>query len=161
MKLLFDQNLSHRLCGELEDIFSGSAHVRPLGLAEAEDRAIWDFARLNGFTIVFLDADFADMAVFYGPPPKVIGVARRKSTVRRRRRSTSQPRRPNHRLRSRYRLGVLGIVFGIVLGRRPAPHHPNAVEISSIRSSTSSSPTDSLSSPGPMPRAARCSGFSR
>jgi len=81
MKLLFDQNLSHRLCGELEDIFSGSAHVRPLGLAEAEDRAIWDFARLNGFTIVSLDADFADMAVFYGPPPKVIGVARRKSTV--------------------------------------------------------------------------------
>jgi predicted nuclease of predicted toxin-antitoxin system len=72
MKLLFDQNLSHRLCSELEDVFSGSAHVRPLGLAEAEDRAIWDFARLNGFTIVSLDADFADMAVFYGPPPKVI-----------------------------------------------------------------------------------------
>jgi predicted nuclease of predicted toxin-antitoxin system len=72
MKLLFDQNLSHRLCGELEDLFSGSAHVRPLGLAEADDRAIWDFARLNGFTIVSLDADFADMAVFYGAPPKVI-----------------------------------------------------------------------------------------
>jgi predicted nuclease of predicted toxin-antitoxin system len=72
MKLLFDQNLSHRLCGELEDIFSDSAHVRPLGFAEADDRAVWEFARLNGFTIVSLDADFADMAVFYGPPPKVI-----------------------------------------------------------------------------------------
>jgi predicted nuclease of predicted toxin-antitoxin system len=72
MKLLFDQNLSHRLCGELEDVFSDSAHVRPLGLAEADDRAIWEFARLHGFTIVSLDADFADMAVFYAPPPKVI-----------------------------------------------------------------------------------------
>ena len=36
MKLLFDQNLSHRLLGELEDVFSGSAHVRRMGLAEAD-----------------------------------------------------------------------------------------------------------------------------
>jgi predicted nuclease of predicted toxin-antitoxin system len=72
MKLLFDQNLSHRLLGELEDVFPGSAHVRPLGLAEADDRYIWEFARLNGFTIVSLDADFADLAIFYGPPPQMI-----------------------------------------------------------------------------------------
>ena len=72
MKLLSDQNLSHRLCGELEVVFPGSAHVRLLGLAEADDRTIWEFARINGFAIVSLDADFADMAVFYGAPPKVI-----------------------------------------------------------------------------------------
>ena len=72
MRLLFDQNLSHRLCGELADVFPGAAHVRTLGLAEAEDRAIWEYARTNGFAIVTLDSDFADMAFFYGPPPKVI-----------------------------------------------------------------------------------------
>jgi predicted nuclease of predicted toxin-antitoxin system len=72
MKLLFDQNLSHRLCSELDGAFSGSSHVRLLGLAEADDRAIWEFERTHRFTIVSLDADFADLATFYGPPPKVI-----------------------------------------------------------------------------------------
>jgi len=72
MKLLFDQNLSHRLCDELSDLFPGAAHVRLLGLAEAVDHMIWEFARANDFTIVSMDSDFADMAVFYGPPPKVV-----------------------------------------------------------------------------------------
>jgi predicted nuclease of predicted toxin-antitoxin system len=31
MRLLFDQNLSHRLLVALEDIFPGSVHVRFLG----------------------------------------------------------------------------------------------------------------------------------
>jgi predicted nuclease of predicted toxin-antitoxin system len=72
MKLLFDQNLSHRLCVELEDVFPGSSHVRSQELAEADDRAVWEFAQLNGFSVVSLDADFADLAAFHGPPPKVI-----------------------------------------------------------------------------------------
>jgi predicted nuclease of predicted toxin-antitoxin system len=41
-------------------------------LAEADDRAIWDFARDKGFTIVSLDADFAERAALSSPPPKVI-----------------------------------------------------------------------------------------
>ena len=28
MRLLFDQNLSHRLLGSLDDLFPGSLHVR-------------------------------------------------------------------------------------------------------------------------------------
>jgi predicted nuclease of predicted toxin-antitoxin system len=72
MKLLFDQNLSFRLCEQLADCYPGSAQVRRLGLADADDRAIWQFAKLNGFALVTLDADFSDMAVFLGPPPKVI-----------------------------------------------------------------------------------------
>jgi predicted nuclease of predicted toxin-antitoxin system len=55
MKLLFDQNLSFKLCARL-----------------ADDRARWDYPRTNGFTLVSQDADFADMAALYGPPPKVI-----------------------------------------------------------------------------------------
>ena len=46
--------------------------MRLLGLAEADDRAIWDYAGSNGFTLVSLDVDFADRATLIGPPPKVI-----------------------------------------------------------------------------------------
>lgn len=41
MKLLFDQNLSFKLCGRLADLFPGSSHVRLLELHQADDRAIW------------------------------------------------------------------------------------------------------------------------
>jgi predicted nuclease of predicted toxin-antitoxin system len=72
MKLLFDQNLSFKLCRQLIDVFPGSNQVRLLGLAEAEDRAIWQHAKAKEFILVSQDADFADMATLYGPPPKVI-----------------------------------------------------------------------------------------
>lgn len=72
MKLLFDQNLSFKLCRQLVDIFPDSQQVRLLGMEESDDRAIWDYARANGFILVSQDVDFADMATLYGPPPKVI-----------------------------------------------------------------------------------------
>ncbi|MCP9629231.1 DUF5615 family PIN-like protein [Rhodopseudomonas palustris] len=74
MKLLFDQNLSFKLCQDLADLFPDASHVRLLGLMEADDRTIWDWARSHGFTIVTRDADFAEMALLLGPPPKVIWV---------------------------------------------------------------------------------------
>ena len=40
MKLLFDQNLSHRLSKLLEDIFPDSQHVRDRGLKETSDDTI-------------------------------------------------------------------------------------------------------------------------
>ncbi|HEV2435615.1 MAG TPA: DUF5615 family PIN-like protein [Verrucomicrobiae bacterium] len=72
MKLLFDQNLSFKLCDRLADLFSDSNQVRRAGLEKADDRTIWEFAKTNGFTIVSQDSDFADMAALYGSPPKVI-----------------------------------------------------------------------------------------
>jgi predicted nuclease of predicted toxin-antitoxin system len=72
MKLLFDQNLSFRLCQLNADLFPESSHVGFLGLAEVSDRALWDYAKTNGFTIVSQDADFAEMATLLGSPPKVI-----------------------------------------------------------------------------------------
>ncbi len=72
MKLLFDQNLSFKLCRRLADLFPDSNQVRLLGMAEANDRSIWDYAKANGFVLVSQDVDFADMATLYGPPPKVI-----------------------------------------------------------------------------------------
>ena len=72
MRLLFDQNLSFKLCRQLSDLFPGSNHVRLLGLERADDRSIWDFATTNGFVVVSLDADFVEMAAVLGAPPKVI-----------------------------------------------------------------------------------------
>ncbi len=72
MKLLFDQNLSFKLCHLLDDLFPGSSQVRFLKLEEADDFVIWNHAKANGFTIVSQDSDFADRASLYGPPPKVI-----------------------------------------------------------------------------------------
>jgi predicted nuclease of predicted toxin-antitoxin system len=72
MKLLFDQNLSFKLCQALADLFSGSSQVRLLGLAEADDQAVWLHAKTNAFALVIQDSDFADMAALYGQPPKVI-----------------------------------------------------------------------------------------
>jgi predicted nuclease of predicted toxin-antitoxin system len=62
MKLLFDQNLSFKLCGLLADIFPGSRQARLVGLAEASDRILWNYAKVNGLTLVSLDSDFAEMA---------------------------------------------------------------------------------------------------
>ena len=72
MKLLFDQNLSFKLCDQLADIFPNSNYVRVLGLERAADRTFWQYAGSNGYTLVTLDADFAEMAALLGPPPKVI-----------------------------------------------------------------------------------------
>jgi predicted nuclease of predicted toxin-antitoxin system len=52
MKLLFDQNLSFKLCQSIADIFPESSHVAHSGLSEAGDRDVWDYAKTNGFAIV-------------------------------------------------------------------------------------------------------------
>lgn len=72
MRLLFDQNLSFRLCKALADLFPGSSQVRLLGLETASDRIIWDRAKLDGFILVSQDSDFAELAGLLGPPPKVV-----------------------------------------------------------------------------------------
>ncbi|MCK1732854.1 DUF5615 family PIN-like protein [Bradyrhizobium sp. 138] len=70
MRLLFDQNLSFKLCQMMADLFPDSAHARSHGLSEATDRVFWEFAKANGFAIVSQDVDFAEMAGLLGSPPK-------------------------------------------------------------------------------------------
>ena len=72
MKLLFDENLSFRLARKLQDLFPESEHVSAFGLVHSPDSAVWEFARENGFCVVSADADFYEMAITAGPPPKVI-----------------------------------------------------------------------------------------
>lgn len=72
MKLLLDQNVSHRLVEYLQDHFEVLEHVRNVGLHKATDRQIWEFAQQEGYSIVTKDSDFWERAVLEGPPPKVI-----------------------------------------------------------------------------------------
>ncbi len=76
MKLLLDQNLSPRLVSRLLDLYPGSAHVSELGLDQAQDEDIWEYARTNDFLIVSKDTDFSEMSVVRGFPPKVIWIRR-------------------------------------------------------------------------------------
>lgn len=76
MKLLFDQNLSPRLVKLLDDIFPNSNHVFTLGLDTSEDTEVWEYARQNNYTLVTKDADFGDLSVLRGFPPKVIWIRR-------------------------------------------------------------------------------------
>jgi predicted nuclease of predicted toxin-antitoxin system len=50
--------------------------VSSLGLPEAPDLVIWDFAKTHGFAIISADIDFYEMATTLGPPPKVIWLRR-------------------------------------------------------------------------------------
>ncbi|MGD9754267.1 MAG: DUF5615 family PIN-like protein [Acidimicrobiia bacterium] len=72
MRLLFDQNLSRRLVGLLADLFPGSSHVMHAGLDMATDREVWEFAKSEGYAVVSKDADFNQLAVLFGAPPKVV-----------------------------------------------------------------------------------------
>jgi predicted nuclease of predicted toxin-antitoxin system len=60
MRLLFDQNLSHKLVGHLADVFPDSEHVRNLGMESATDPEIARYALAEGFAIVSKDADFLE-----------------------------------------------------------------------------------------------------
>jgi predicted nuclease of predicted toxin-antitoxin system len=72
MKLLFDQNLSPRLSRILADLYPDSLHVREIGMREATDTAIWEYAKTNDFAIVSKDSDFQARSLLYGSPPKFI-----------------------------------------------------------------------------------------
>jgi predicted nuclease of predicted toxin-antitoxin system len=74
MKLLFDNNLSHKLVAKLSDIFPNSTHVMTIHLDESEDEKIWGYAKENGFIIVTKDADFNEISLLKGYPPKVIWI---------------------------------------------------------------------------------------
>ncbi|HAG84324.1 MAG TPA: hypothetical protein DCL61_25005 [Cyanobacteria bacterium UBA12227] len=74
--LLFDQNLSPRLVDRLADIYPGSLHVDGIGLPTAPDHEVWEYARQHDYIIVTKDADFSELSLLLGFPPKVIWIRR-------------------------------------------------------------------------------------
>jgi predicted nuclease of predicted toxin-antitoxin system len=72
--LLFGHNLSPRLVRRLADTMPGATHVYLVGLDRASDSESWAYARDHGLAIVTKDADFDDLALLRGAPPKVIRI---------------------------------------------------------------------------------------
>ncbi len=67
MKLLFDENLSHKLVPQLSIQFPDSTHVALEGLLRSPDIQIWEYAKAHDFVIVTSDADFWELATTFDP----------------------------------------------------------------------------------------------
>ena len=72
MRLLLDQNISYRVVKGLLKSFPEITQVKELGLENASDLEIWNYAKKYKYTIVTFDADFYDLALLKGIPPKII-----------------------------------------------------------------------------------------
>lgn len=71
MKLLFDENISHRIIPILKNDFSELEHVKYIeGIKR--DIEIWEYAQNEGFTIVTFDEDFFEWQLVRGYPPKIV-----------------------------------------------------------------------------------------
>jgi predicted nuclease of predicted toxin-antitoxin system len=76
MKLLFDHNLPPGLVARLRDLFPQSEHIFVLSLDRASDVEIREYARREDLVIVTKDADFSDLCVLKGFPPKIVWIRR-------------------------------------------------------------------------------------
>jgi predicted nuclease of predicted toxin-antitoxin system len=72
MKLLLDENLSRRLVPFLVNDYPGTSQVSLLGMEQASDMALWQFAKNEGFVIVTRDPYFQEIALVHGHPPSII-----------------------------------------------------------------------------------------
>jgi len=41
-------------------------------MEQADDLAIWEYAKQHGFMIVTRDADYLDLSTLHGQPPKIV-----------------------------------------------------------------------------------------
>lgn len=74
--LFLDHNLSPRLVQRLADLYPGSLHIQSIGLEAASDRTVWEYARHHNYLIVTKDADFGELLLLHGFPPKIVWIRR-------------------------------------------------------------------------------------
>lgn len=73
MKLLIDQNISHRLKARIAAAFPNVFHVKDLDLINFPDVVIFETARRENFDAVLtLDEDFHNIVMERGVPPKIL-----------------------------------------------------------------------------------------
>ena len=72
VRLLFDEQLSERLCSILADVLPDSLQVREIDAGGAPDTTVWQLAQERGCTLVTKDEDFHRLSVLRGAPPKVV-----------------------------------------------------------------------------------------
>ena len=82
MKLLFDQNISFRLIKRISDFYPNAKQVKKLGLENATDNEIFEFAKRNNYSIVTFDSDFCDLNILKGYPPKIIWIRTGNTTTK-------------------------------------------------------------------------------
>jgi predicted nuclease of predicted toxin-antitoxin system len=76
VKLLFDHNLSPKFVQLLADISPHSNHLFLIGLDQAPDRDMREYALREGFIVVTKDSDYSELCQWLGFPPKVIWIRR-------------------------------------------------------------------------------------
>ncbi|MGZ9223448.1 MAG: DUF5615 family PIN-like protein [Anaerolineales bacterium] len=69
--------MSPRLVERLADLYPGSVHVFRIGMGEALDIEVWQYAYNSDCMIVTKDADFGELGLIKGFPPKIIWIRRR------------------------------------------------------------------------------------
>ena len=72
MKLLLDENLSRRIVPFIQDAYPDSTQVALVGLEKMSDKMIRQYAIDHNYIITTKDADFYEMNLVYGQPPKII-----------------------------------------------------------------------------------------
>lgn len=72
MKLLIDQNISHRIIDSISDVYPNSIHVTELDLENSSDEAIWKYALINEFTLLTTDSETCSRNVISKESPKII-----------------------------------------------------------------------------------------
>jgi len=72
MKLLLDQNISFRVAKHFKNSDLQIIHVNQVNLNNASDIDIWSYAQAEKSVIITFDADFYDLQLLKGYPPKII-----------------------------------------------------------------------------------------
>jgi len=72
VNILLDQNISFRVVELLLGTFENVKQVKQIGLVDASDLEIWNYAFRNSYTIITFDSDFIDIANLKNAPPKII-----------------------------------------------------------------------------------------
>src|ERR1700761_4766510 len=73
MRVLIDQNISHRLIDQIESLFGFLTHVKAIDWLDWNDYDIFMAAREHKFdAIMTLDEDFNKLLLQHGTPPKII-----------------------------------------------------------------------------------------
>ncbi len=73
MKIVIDQNISHRLIPLVKSHFAKIEHVKTLNWLNDSDHTIFKKAKANAYdAILTLDEDFEKILMLFGVPPKII-----------------------------------------------------------------------------------------
>ena len=73
MKVLIDQNISHRIMVHIAFVFDGIAHVKTEGWIDWNDYDIFMAARQKKYdAVITLDEDFNKLLLEHSYPPRVI-----------------------------------------------------------------------------------------